>query len=221
MAPMNELLSTAAGDLTAILSGLLIGFLCGSIPFGYLLVRLKTGEDVRQRGSGNIGATNVSRVLGVRGGLFVLLLDAAKGAFGVWAAIALGGALLGGGRIALPWAGALGAVLGHCYTPWLRLRGGKGVATLLGAFGFAAPGPTALAAVVLVLTAALGRMMSLASLCGAVALPLALAWWRRPAYPAYAVFAALFAALVIFWRHRANIGRIVRGEENKLGGSRT
>jgi len=217
---MNELFTTAAGDLTAILGGLLIGFLCGSIPFGYLLVRLKTGEDVRERGSGNIGATNVSRVLGVKGGLFVLLLDAAKGALGVWAASALGAALLGGGNSALAWSGALGAVLGHCYTPWLRLRGGKGVATLLGAFGFAAPGPTALAAVVLGLTVAVGRMMSLASLCGAIALPLALAGWRQPSYPGYAVAAALLAALVIFWRHRANIGRIVRGEENKLGGSK-
>ncbi|MGD8331423.1 MAG: glycerol-3-phosphate 1-O-acyltransferase PlsY [Acidobacteriota bacterium] len=217
---MNELLTTATGDLPAVLTGLLIGFLCGSVPFGYLLVLLKTGEDVRERGSGNIGATNVSRVLGVRGGLFVLLLDAAKGAFGVWAAGALGAALLGGGQSVLPWAGALGAVLGHCYTPWLRLRGGKGVATLLGAFGFAAPGPTAVAAAVLALAALLGRMMSLASLCGAIALPLALAWRGQPGYSSYAPAAAALAALVIFWRHRANIGRIIRGEESKLGGSR-
>ncbi len=96
----------------------------------------------------------------------------------------------------------------------------KGVATLLGAFGVAAPGPTAVAAGVLVLTAAASRMMSLASLLGCVSLPLALWWWRDPSYPRYAVVAAVLTGVVIFWRHRVNIGRIVRGEESKLGGAK-
>jgi len=225
---------------TSIVGGLLIGFLFGSIPFGYILVRLKTGADVRDSGSGNIGATNVSRALGVKGGVLTLLLDALKGALGVWVAAWIGANVFAAAQwlpptwvgsrsagvvyifdTAWPWAGALGAVLGHCYTPWLSLRGGKGVATLLGAFGAAAPGPTAIAAVVLGLTAAAGRMMSLASLCGAVALPLALALWGSPQYPSVAAAAAALAALVIFWRHRANIGRIVRGEERKLGSKTT
>jgi len=217
---MTDLLAAAVSDLESIIGGLLIGFACGSIPFGYLLVRLKTGADVRQTGSGNIGATNVSRALGVKGGAITLVLDAAKGASGVYLAAYIGVAVLGIEQTAWPWAGALGAVLGHCYTPWLRLRGGKGVATLLGAFGVAAPGPTAVAAGVLVLTAAASRMMSLASLLGCVSLPLALWWWRDPSYPRYAVVAAVLTGVVIFWRHRVNIGRIVRGEESKLGGAK-
>jgi len=214
---MNDLLTAAAGDLTSIVGGLLIGFACGSIPFGYLLVRLTTGADVRRAGSGNIGATNVSRSLGLKGGVLTLLLDAAKGAAGVAGAAWIGVSWLGIEQAAWPWAGALGAVLGHCYTPWLRLRGGKGVATLLGAFGIAAPGPALAAAVTLLLVATVSRMMSAASLCGALLLPAAIWWWRAPSYPGYGVAAALLAAIVIVWRHRANIGRIARGEERRLG----
>lgn len=216
---MGDFLAAATGDMTSVIGGFLIGFAAGSIPFGYLLVRLTTGGDVRDTGSGNIGATNVARALGARGGVLTLLLDVAKGAAGVLAAGYVGGAWLGVGPAAWPWSGALGAVLGHCYTPWLRLRGGKGVATFFGAFGIAAPGPTAAALVVLLATGAVGRMMSLASLCGSLALPLALSWWRPPGYPRYAVVSAALAAAVIFWRHRANINRILRGQERKLGGA--
>lgn len=204
-------------DWVPILGGLAIGFACGSVPFGYLLVRLKTGGDVRNLGSGNIGATNVSRALGTGGGVVTLLLDAAKGAVGVLAGTYVGARLSGGAAGIWPWAAALGAVLGHCYTPWLALRGGKGVATLLGAFGVAAPAPTAVAAAALLAVVAATRMMSLASLCGSLVLPAALLAWG---YPRSAVAAGMLATVVIYWRHRANIGRIVRGEENRLGGSR-
>jgi glycerol-3-phosphate acyltransferase PlsY len=193
---------------TQIVAGLLVGFVLGSIPSGYLLVRLKTGADVRDSGSGNIGATNVGRVLGAKGGVLTLVLDGAKGAV----AVVLGGQL----GVAAGAAAALGAVLGHCYTPWLGGRGGKGVATLLGSFAVLAPLATAGAAVVLVAVAALSRMMSLASLLASAALPL-IAWLR--AEPRATVVAAIAALVVIVWRHRANIGRIAAGQERKLGSS--
>jgi glycerol-3-phosphate acyltransferase PlsY len=190
-----------------IAAGLAAGFALGSIPSGYLLVRLKTGADVRDSGSGNIGATNVGRVLGAAGGVLTLALDGAKGA----AAVLLCGYL---GLDAA--AAALGAVLGHCYTPWLGGRGGKGVATLLGSFAVLAPLATAGAAVVLVATAALSRMMSLASLLASAALPLIAGLLPEPRAT---VFAALAALVVIVWRHRDNIGRIAAGQERKLGRS--
>jgi len=207
-------------DLASIVIGLLIGFVCGSIPFGYLLVRLQTGTDVRDSGSGNIGATNVSRALGPVGGVVTLVLDAGKGAAGVAAAAFVGVVAadnFGVHQSGWPAAGALGAVLGHCYTPWLKLRGGKGVATLVGAFGLLAPAATLVGVAVLLLSAAVTRMMSLASLCGTVALVLATVWLSNVPY---VTAAATLATAVIFWRHRANIGRIARGEENKLGGGK-
>lgn len=218
MVPMIDLFLAARNDIISIFGGLLIGFAVGSIPSGYLLVRLKTGEDVRQTGSGNIGATNVSRALGVGGGVITLFLDAAKGAAGVFVAAYVGVSVLGTPPPVWAASGALGGVLGHCYTPWLGLRGGKGVATLLGAFGLLVPVPAAVGTGVLVVTAAVGRMMSLASLLGSMALVVT-AWLRDE--PSYSVAAALLAAIVIVWRHRENIRRITRGEEAKLGGARS
>lgn len=215
---MGELLAGAMSDVESIVGGLLIGFAFGSVPFGYLLVRFTTGADVRRTGSGNIGATNVARALGTKGGVTTLALDAAKGTAGVAAAGYIGVVVLGVEPTAWAASAALGAVLGHCYTPWLALRGGKGVATLIGAFAILAPAATAVAAGVLLLTAALSRMMSLASLLGTLTLPVA-AWWLGATR--YAVAAASLAAGVILWRHRSNIGRIVRGTEAKLGGAGT
>lgn len=189
-----------------IIAGLLVGFALGSIPFGYLLVRLVRGKDVRTIGSGNIGATNVGRTLGPIGGVLTLFLDFSKGAGGVLAA----GYVSWGAAEA-----ALGAVLGHCFTPWLGGRGGKGVATLLGGFSVVAPLPTAVAAVILALVAAISRMMSLGSLCGTVALAAGTWWWGEPRAT---ISAAAAAAIVIIWQHRGNIQRIVAGEEPKLGG---
>ena len=217
IAGVGDLPAVATSDVTSLVGGLLIGFAAGSIPFGYLLVRLKTGNDVRDTGSGNIGATNVARALGTGGGVLTLLLDAAKGAVGVVAAAYVGGVVLGLEQTPWMWSAALGAVLGHCYTPWLRLRGGKGVATWVGAFGIAAPGPMAAALAVFLVTGTFGRMVSLASLCASLTLPVALAWWQQASYPPHAVASGALAAAVIFWRHRANIGRILEGRESKLG----
>lgn len=214
---MGELLADVMSEVESIVGGLLIGFAFGSVPFGYLLVRLTLGTDVRQTGSGNIGATNVARALGTKGGAVTLVLDAAKGAAGVFAAGYIGLVVLGGDHTAWAASAALGAVLGHCYTPWLALRGGKGVATLIGAFGVLAPAPTAVGAGLLLLAAAMSRMVSLASLFGTLALPVA-AWWLGEVR--YTVAAATLAAGVIVWRHRANIVRIAQGREAKIGGAR-
>ena len=214
---MADLAALWATNGLSIAGGLLIGFAFGSVPFGYLLVRLRTGGDVRHSGSGNIGATNVSRALGVGGGLVTLVLDAAKGAFGVAGAAYIGVTVLRIEQAAWPAAGALGAVLGHCYTPWLGGRGGKGVATLLGAFGMLTPVPTAIGAVVLGAIAAATRMMSAGSLAGTIALVVA-TWWTGA--PTATVVAATGALAVVVWRHRENIGRLTRGEEARLGGTK-
>lgn len=195
-------------EAAEIFAGLLVGFAFGSVPFGYLLVRIFKGQDVRQTGSGNIGATNVGRTLGWGGGALTLVLDAAKGGVGVLVA-----AYMGWGAAEA----AFGAVLGHCYTPWLGGRGGKGVATLLGSFGVVAPGATVIAAAILGLVAGTSRIMSLGSSSGAVGLVLAAWWWNEPVVT---VSAAAASAVVIIWRHRANIQRIVAGEEPRLGESR-
>jgi acyl phosphate:glycerol-3-phosphate acyltransferase len=182
-------------------------FLSGAVPFGYLIGRA-AGVDVRRTGSGNIGTANLVRTVGWPAGLLTLLLDVAKGAVPVavarWAA-------------APPeWLAAVAGatVLGHIFTPFLRFRGGKGVATTLGALAAASP-PTAAAAVgVWVAVAALFRFTSLAALAVAGLLP-PLAWWLdgRPALVALGV---ALAALVV-WRHRENIGRLRRGTEPRLG----
>lgn len=192
-------------NLGQVAAGMAIGFAFGSIPFGYLLVRLVAGQDVRESGSGNIGATNVGRSLGATGGVATLALDAAKGGIGVLVAGYLGA----GGAEA-----ALGAVLGHCYTPWLRFRGGKGVATLLGGFSVVAAVPTVVAATVLGGVALGSRMMSLASLCGAVTMTL-VAWWLQE--PVATIAASAAATTVIAWRHKSNIQRILNGEESRFG----
>lgn len=193
--------------------GLLVGFLFGSIPFAFVLVRLLAGTDVRDVGSGNVGATNAGRVLGTWGGVAVLALDAAKG--GVPVGLARQGLL--GGPEEIGAAAAVGAVLGHCYTPWLGGRGGKGVATMIGAFGVLTPAATAVGVGILLVVAVASRMMSLASLAGMLALAGTLV--VRGA-PTATLGAAAVATAVVLWRHRGNVGRILEGTERRLGESR-
>jgi glycerol-3-phosphate acyltransferase PlsY len=187
------------------LPALALGYGLGSIPFGLILTRLTGAGDLRTIGSGNIGATNVLRT-GRKGlAAATLLLDMAKGFLAVWLAW----------QWMPQWAGiaAIAAVLGHCFPIWLKFRGGKGVATLMGvALGLAWPIGAVYAAVwigMLLLT----RISSLAGMSAALAAPLAaVATGRTELAP---VLAAL-AALVIFL-HRANIGRLLRGEEPRVG----
>jgi glycerol-3-phosphate acyltransferase PlsY len=189
-------------------------YLFGSIPFGLLLTRALAGVDVRQVGSGNIGATNVGRAAGPAAGIATLVLDAAKGALPVLAA----GAFLdpaGPGGGAWPAAAGVAAFLGHLFPPWLRFRGGKGVATALGVTLALSPWVALAAIVAFAAVMAVTRIVSVSSLAGAATCAggmLAAHGGRSPA-----TWAAAFMAAATFVRHRANIARLARGEEQRLG----
>jgi glycerol-3-phosphate acyltransferase PlsY len=189
-----------------------VSYLLGSIPFGYLLVRIFKGEDVRASGSGNIGATNVARkspFLGVA----TLVLDAAKGLAAVLVARAL---FSGPHQQLIMTTAAFFAVLGHMFPVWLKFRGGKGVATSLGAFILLTPKSILCLVVLFLIIAVALRYVSLASVAVAVAFPLLV--WALHEYvdSRQLIFIALVSALVI-WKHRQNIGRIAAGTESKLG----
>lgn len=194
------------------LLGVVIGYLAGSIPSAHIAGRLR-GIDLRQHGSGNLGATNVGRVLGWPAGIVVLLADALKGALPV---IFLP-PLLSAARPDL-WALAIGvaAILGHVRPVFLLGRGGgKGVATAAGVFFALAWFPLLLTQIVFFGVLFTSRYMSLASLSAGVALPIAiLIWTGNPASPVF--LASIPVVIFVFWTHRANIGRLRRGEEPKL-----
>jgi glycerol-3-phosphate acyltransferase PlsY len=184
---------------------LVLGYLLGSIPFGVLLTRMAGAGDLRQIGSGNIGATNVLRT-GRKGlAAATLLLDAVKGFAAVWIADHYLG---GNGVIA-----AAAAFLGHLYPVWLGFKGGKGVATLLGIV-LALHWPIGLVyAVVWIALLALFRISSLAGLAAAVSAPLSAAFFSQ-----FDVVLLLLAlALLVVWKHRANIERLVGGVEPRIG----
>jgi acyl phosphate:glycerol-3-phosphate acyltransferase len=186
---------------------LLAAYLLGAIPFSYLVARTR-GVDVRRVGSGNVGATNVLRSVSVAAGLLAFVLDAGKGAVAVVLARLVEPGLL------LPVAAGVAAVLGHMYPVWLRFRGGKGVATGAGIFLPLVPFCTigALATFGLVLAAT--RYVSLASMLGAASLG-AYAFLAG-ASPLVTAAAALLAALIA-WKHRANVRRLLRGTESRMG----
>ncbi|HTR24244.1 MAG TPA: glycerol-3-phosphate 1-O-acyltransferase PlsY [Terriglobales bacterium] len=187
-------------------------YLLGSIPFGYLLVRTFRGEDVRVSGSGNIGATNVARKSPVLG-IATLLLDAAKGL----AAVYLVGIMFGGAHHHLIMTtAALYAVCGHLFPVWLKFRGGKGVATSLGAFVLLTPKTILCLVALFVLLAVAFRYVSLGSIAVAAAFPLLV--WAIGEYrePVELAIIALVSALVI-WKHRQNIGRLTSGTESRIG----
>jgi glycerol-3-phosphate acyltransferase PlsY len=186
--------------------GLTVGVVLGSIPFAWLLHRIATGRALRGDGSGNPGATNLERSAGRAWGAAALALDAGKGAAAVLIALQLAA------EAACPPA-ALGAVLGHVFSPWLSGRGGKGVATAAGAFVVLAPRATVAALVVFALAAAITRFVSLGSVLGAAALPIAIVFLGPDARTAGV--AAAIAALIA-WRHRANFARMRAGTEPRL-----
>jgi glycerol-3-phosphate acyltransferase PlsY len=192
-----------------------VSYLLGSIPFGYLLVRIFKGEDVRASGSGNIGATNVARkspVLGVA----TLLLDAAKGLAAVLVARAL---FTGPHQQLIMTIAAFFAVLGHLFPVWLKFRGGKGVATSLGAFILLTP-KSILGMVALFLIVALAfRYVSLGSVAVAAAFPL-LAWALHEYSDSRQLGLIAAVSLLVIWKHRQNIGRLSAGTESKLGTKR-
>ena len=190
------------------LLGLLAAYLIGAIPIGFLVARAAGGTDIRRAGSGTIGATNVLRTLGVGPAVLTLVGDVAKGYLAMSAARAIGPE---------PWvasAGAVAAVAGNCWPVFLRFRGGKGVATGLGAFLALVPWAVAPAAGLWIVVTAISRYVSLASIVGCVSLPVSAALLG---YPRHAVIAAALTAAIIVWRHRQNIARLASGSEHRLG----
>ncbi|HKA88822.1 MAG TPA: glycerol-3-phosphate 1-O-acyltransferase PlsY [Haliangiales bacterium] len=180
-------------------------YVAGSIPFGLLIARAK-GVDIRAAGSGNIGATNVARVVGKPLGVLVLVLDAAKGFGPTFAAL----------RVAGPEVAAVAgilAIVGHVFPVWLRFRGGKGVATALGVFLALAPIEAGVAFGTYAVVYGIWRISSVGSLCGGAALLAAMGVRGEPA-AILGLGGAAFALIV--WRHRGNIRRILKREEKRV-----
>jgi glycerol-3-phosphate acyltransferase PlsY len=185
---------------------IVIAYLIGGIPFGYLLLKVATGQDVRRSGSGNIGATNVFRSNRTVG-LVTLLLDAVKG----WVAVYIA-ALLTHHNDLWTSAAAIAVLVGHIYPVFLGFKGGKAVASFMGAFAYLTP--IALVAVLLVFIVAVWRtkFISLGSILAAACFPIAVWIIERPPWPV--VVASIIAFGLIIWRHRANIERLRAGNEN-------
>jgi acyl phosphate:glycerol-3-phosphate acyltransferase len=190
-----------------------LGYLLGSIPFGYLLVRATGGGDIRFIGSGNIGATNVARASGWAVGVATLLLDAAKGFLAVWLA-----QRFSNGNIRFMMFAGFAAIVGHVFPVWLKFEGGKGVATALGVF-LAICWPALAAAVFLfLLVVVFWRYVSLASISAAASLPLLvyLLYAPRHAPPTAVSVSTLLAAVLVIVKHRDNIERLLAGTEPRF-----
>jgi acyl phosphate:glycerol-3-phosphate acyltransferase len=184
-----------------------IAYLLGAIPFGYLLVRWRTGKDVRIAGSGNIGATNVLRTTGRAAGIATLLLDIAKGYLAVWIA-----AKLTAGDPLWTSAAALAVIAGHAFPVFLRFKGGKAVASLVGAFLYLAPAAVAAVSVVFIGMVIWTRAISMGSIAGAAAFPLGLWLLVKPPIPI--LIASIIACAFIIYRHKSNIEKLRQGTEN-------
>jgi glycerol-3-phosphate acyltransferase PlsY len=188
----------------------IIAYLIGSIPFGYLIVRAKGGGDVRETGSGGTGATNVSRRAGKIAGVFTLILDAVKGATAVIIAKSI---LNSDGTDWLIAAAAIAVIVGHIFPLWLAFRGGKGVATGVGVFLALAPPAVLFAAVVFVAVVGWRKMISLGSIAGAVTIPVYV-WFASNSTPLFT--ASLVGVLLIIFAHRENIARIRQRTEPRI-----
>jgi len=209
--------------MTIGLTAVVVAYLLGAIPFGYLLVKWKTGADVRGSGSGNIGATNVLRTTGRAAGVATLLLDIGKGYLAVWLA----------GRLTAPpgpppgpgdplWMSlaALAVMAGHAFPVFLRFHGGKAVASFIGAFLCLTPLPMIASLLILLGVVAATRHISMGSIVAAAVFPLGVWLLQKP--PLAVVVSALLAAALIIYRHRSNIRRLSRGTEAvfRFGGNR-
>ncbi|MBC8514637.1 glycerol-3-phosphate 1-O-acyltransferase PlsY [bacterium] len=217
--------------MVAVLLACLVAFLCGSIPFGYILVKKKTGKDIRDFGSGNIGSTNVARVLGGKWGYVVLFFDILKGVAGIGLAILI---LENGSSFSTP-ASLLEdtltdlipffAVAGHCFSPWLGWKGGKGVATMFG-ITIAVLGWWFLVPLFVYLLVSKGfRAVSIGSLLASLSLPFIAAFSQgtQATIPSWG-FAQdqlslpmfLPITILVWWQHRKNIQRLVQGKERRI-----
>ena len=186
----------------------LLGYVCGSIPFGVIVTSAFAKKDVRASGSGNIGATNVARVAGKKLGAVVLLLDAAKGALSTWLALHFFPELP-----LLHVATAAAAFLGHVFPVWLKFKGGKGVATALGVLLVLLPIPALVGFVVWVTVLAVTRVSSVGSLLGALLAVGASFFLHSPL--AYSLL-AVGLLLAMLWTHRANLERLIKRTENRV-----
>lgn len=192
---------------------LIAAYLIGGIPFGYLLVKWHTGEDVRTKGSGNIGATNVLRTTGRAAGVATLILDIAKGAGAVWLMDRASS-----GNAAWMSAAAVAVIAGHAFPVFLKFQGGKAVASFIGAYLYLTPLPLLASLLVFVVVVAVTRYISLGSIIAAGLFPLAV--WLMAHGPAPVLLAAFLSGVFIVWRHRSNIERLRAGNENVFRFSR-
>lgn len=186
---------------------LALAYLIGAIPFGFLLVKMKTGQDVRTSGSGNIGATNVLRTSGRGAGVATLVLDIAKGYSAVWLA-----GFLTGGSVEWMTGAAIAVMAGHAFPVFLRFKGGKAVASFVGAYLCLTPLPLLAVLVVFVVTVAVTRHISAGSILAAGSFPFAV--WMVSHAPTFIVIAAAVSGAFIIYRHRENIERLRTGSES-------
>jgi acyl phosphate:glycerol-3-phosphate acyltransferase len=188
-------------------------YFLGSIPFGLLLAKLFGGGDVRKAGSGNIGATNVARVVGPLAGVLTLVFDTAKGIAAVW----LAERFTGGSAMSMMIA-AFAVLLGHCFPVWLKFKGGKGVATALGVFLALCPMAAVSALLLFVLCVAYWRYVSLGSVAAAAAMPLLIYFLWAPGHapPIVIDLGTLAVALLVIYKHNGNLRRIVEGTEPRF-----
>jgi acyl phosphate:glycerol-3-phosphate acyltransferase len=191
------------------LLALVIAYLIGAVPFGYLLVRFTTGKDVRSSGSGNIGATNVLRTTGRAAGVATLLLDIAKGYFAVF----LAAKMTDDDPLWMSLA-ALAVMAGHAFPVFLKFQGGKAVASFIGAFLYLTPLPLAAVLVLFVITVAATTAISAGSILMAGMFPLGV--WLILHPPASVLIASLIAGAFIVYRHKSNIERLRAGTENRF-----
>jgi len=197
----------------------LIGYLIGSVPAGYIAGRV-AGVDIRSVGSGNVGATNVLRVLGKRYGYPVFVFDFLKGAAAVEISILIYGVSHGAqmNRDLCAILGGVSCVIGHSYPVWLRFKGGKGVATSAGAVFALIPVAGLIVGVVWIVTFELSRYVSLASIAAVVALPISVGtmlYLKKINGPVFLYF-SICLALVVVWRHRSNLSRLKQGTEQRF-----
>ncbi len=206
----------------SLLVAMVAAFAVGGIPFGYLIARVVLKDDIRKHGSGNIGATNVGRVCGWKWGSLVLVLDALKGLLPTLAVRMLPPDVTSGHSIQL-WtiAAGISAIAGHMFPVWLGFRGGKGVATALGVVLVVSWKASLIALAAFLIVVGLSRMVALASITAALAfMGTQLYLLRGNLLEADHLPVTLFSTIVpllIIWRHRSNIQRILRGEENRIG----
>src|SRR5437870_4624948 len=203
-----------APNISLSLVAILLAYFLGAIPFGVILAKLFGGTDVRKSGSGNIGATNVARVVGPLAGVLTLIFDMAKGAGAVLLAEKLSNHSARWMMIA-----GIAALAGHCFPVWLKFRGGKGVATAAGVFLILSPLATLGAVLLFLAIVCSWRYVSLGSISAATAMPLLIYFLWAPGHapPLPVSFGTLLAAVLIVWNHRANIQRLVAGEEPRVG----